>query len=102
LAIVRDRIRWQVLCLSKSPTFRRDIRWIAEQVGAPIDRVNIAVSRLVRLELLDMSSPGTWRDRANTAALTEQDFRDLALVRIREKAAESHVNPHNSRPPGKR
>ncbi len=83
LDVVLDRIHWQVLRLCHSPDFLADVRWIAEQVDATVDRVNIAVSRLVRLELLDMSSSGAWRDRANTLAMTEQDFRKLALVKIR-------------------
>jgi hypothetical protein len=92
LAIVLDRVHWDVLSLCNAPHFRTDARWIAEQIGATVDQVNVAVSRLVRLELLEMSSAETWTDRANTVAMSEQDFRKLALVRVREKAAEAHVD----------
>jgi len=88
LAIMLDRIHWRVLRLCGAPDFRADIRWMAEQTGVTTDRVTVAVSRLVRLELLEMSSAGIWIDRANTGSITEQEFRTLALTRVREKAAE--------------
>jgi hypothetical protein len=89
LAIVLDPIHWQVLSLCHTPGFRADVRWIACQTGVTADRVNVAISRLVRLELLEISSPAAWKDQVNTAALGERNFRKLALARVRKKAAES-------------
>jgi hypothetical protein len=39
-------------------TFRADCRWIAQQIGAEVDDVNMAFSRLLRLGLLEVRSAG--------------------------------------------
>jgi hypothetical protein len=112
LAIVTDRIHWQLLSLCHAPDFRADVRWIAGQTGINADQVNVAISRLVRLELLEMSSPGAWKDLLGAAATGERNFRKLALARVRKKAAESragssgvsqrNVRAANARPDGSR
>ena len=72
-------------------TFRADCRWIALQIGAEVDEVNMAFSRLLRLGLLEVRSAGTWREMTGLKSPTEKEFRKLALARVREKAAEAHV-----------
>jgi hypothetical protein len=51
--------------------------------------VNVALSRLLRLGLLEAVSTREWKDL--TGAATERSFRKLALQRVREKAAENQV-----------
>jgi transcriptional regulator with XRE-family HTH domain len=83
---VTEPIHWQILDLSRAPAFRADSRWLARQTGASTDAVNIAVSRLLRLGLLEMQA-GAWTERTGLADLTEPEFRRLALRRVREMAA---------------
>jgi len=75
--------------VNRQPEFRTDCRWIAAKTGVSVDEVNVAISRLLRLGLLEARSRGRWKDRTGLARLTAGEFRKLALTKIREKAAEA-------------
>jgi hypothetical protein len=53
-----------------------------------VDEVNIALSRLLRLGLLEARGADEWKDLTGLAVLTERSFRELALARVKEKALE--------------
>jgi transcriptional regulator with XRE-family HTH domain len=89
LQIVADRTHWEVVRLSRTEGFRLDCRALARQISVSVDDVNMALSRLLRLELVRMEAPGKLTDTTNLANLTEANFRRLALIRAREKAAGS-------------
>jgi transcriptional regulator with XRE-family HTH domain len=88
MGVVTGRAHWEILRLSRAPGFRADCRWIAEQIGVGVDEVNLALSRLLRLRLLEASAAGEWKDVTGVPRLTEPEFRKLALARVREKAGE--------------
>ena len=52
-SIVTETAHWEIVRLSRMKTFRADCRWIAQQIGAEVDDVNMAFSRLLRLGLLE-------------------------------------------------
>jgi len=56
-----------ILELTRLASFRPDVRWIARVLDVPVDDVNIAITRLARLGLLDMQSRTTWVDKAGNA-----------------------------------
>jgi transcriptional regulator with XRE-family HTH domain len=87
MAIVSGREHWKIVRLSRHAEFRADCRWIADQAGVSVDEVNLALTRLLRLGLID----GNWKARAGIARLGEEEFRKLALAKVQEKAAEDHV-----------
>ena len=89
--IVSNGTHFDIVRLSRMPDFRTDSRWIAHQIGASVDEVNLAVSRLMRLRLIEAGEASKWSERTGLARLTEENFRTLALVRVREQAAEAHV-----------
>lgn len=91
MAIVTEPVHWDIIRQSRCEGFRADSRWIAAQSGTDVDAVNIAFSRLLRLGLIEAPSAGTWIERTGLGAFTEEEFRKLALARVREKAAESNV-----------
>jgi transcriptional regulator with XRE-family HTH domain len=91
MAVVRDRTHFEILRLSRADGFRADCRWIAGRAAVGVDEVNVALARLLRLGLIEMSADGVWRDRTGLARLSEREFRTLALERVREKAAEDRV-----------
>jgi transcriptional regulator with XRE-family HTH domain len=93
MAIVSGRAHWEIVRLSRAAEFRPDCRWIAEQAGVTVDEVNLALTRLLRLGLMD----GKWKDRTGVARLGEQEFRKLALARVQEKAEEDHVRFGNTK-----
>ena len=89
--IVANRTHFDVLRLARTRGFRADSRWIAAKIGASVDDVNLAISRLLRLRLLEAGQAGKWIDTTSLADLTENEFRKLALARVREQAAEAHI-----------
>jgi transcriptional regulator with XRE-family HTH domain len=91
MAIVTERAHWEIVRLSRTQGFRADCRWIAEQTGLGVDQVNLALSRLLRLRLLEIGANGKWKDLTGLARFEEREFRKLALTRVREKAAEVHI-----------
>jgi transcriptional regulator with XRE-family HTH domain len=80
ISILEGPAHQQILELSRRPDFRPDCRWIAEQIGTTVDAVNLAITRLLRLGLLEMCATGKWKTAAGT-----DGFRELALERVREK-----------------
>ena len=90
LAILEDATHWRIVELSRTPEFQPDCRWIADRAIVSVDAVNIALTRLLRLRIID----GAWADTTN--AQTESEFREIALARIREQAAEMSTNGKSS------
>jgi transcriptional regulator with XRE-family HTH domain len=90
LAIVNDPCHEQIVLLTRRKGIRGDSRELARQLGVSVDRINIALSRLLRLRLLELGPAGRWKD-----LLPRQDdvsnFRRIALIRIREMAAKDGV-----------
>ena len=68
-----------ILELTRLASFRPDVRWIARVLDVPVDDVNVAITRLVRLGLLDMQAPTRWVDKAGNA---EARIDDLSLRAI--------------------
>ncbi|MBZ5651196.1 MAG: DUF4423 domain-containing protein [Acidobacteriia bacterium] len=90
LSLATTPVHWQILRLSRMPGFHADCRWLAKKINVSVDEVNLALARLLRLRLLQVGASGRWKDL--TGARNEREFRKLALVRIREKAAEATVD----------
>jgi len=90
-AILTERAHWEIFRLCQTPEFRADSRWIAERTGSTVDAINIALTRLLRLRLLETSAGGAWIPTAGRPVATEREFRALALARVREKAATFNV-----------
>lgn len=91
LAIVADPCHWQIVELTRKRGFRGDCRVIAEQVGVSVDRVNVALARLLRLRLLEIRPGRRWKNLLWPEGCTSAAFRKLALIRIRELAARDGV-----------
>ena len=89
-AIIMQPVHWAIFRLSREKEFRNDSRWIAEQTNSTVDQVNIAFSRLLRLELLRTDPRGRWISGAKNIK-SEREFQKTALVRVRQKAAEYKV-----------
>jgi hypothetical protein len=88
LGIVTERAHWEIVRLSRGGDFQPDCRWIAQQADLTADQVNVALSRLLRLRLLEIGPSGKWADLTGLPSLTERQFRKLALARVRQMAKE--------------
>jgi transcriptional regulator with XRE-family HTH domain len=96
MAVVTDRVHWQMLRLAAAPGFCADCRWIAERTGAGVDQVNLALATLLRLRLLTVTANGAWVPLTGLAPLTEPAFRRIALARVREYARTSRASTADS------
>jgi len=88
LGILTERAHWDIVRLTRTDGFEADSRWIAAQANLSVDQVNIALSRLLRLRLLEIGASGQWSDLTGLPTLTERQFRKLALSRIRQMSKE--------------
>lgn len=90
-AIIMQPVHWAIFRLCRTADFRSDSRWIARQTATTVDEVNIAFSRLLRLELLRTDTNGRWIVDRGTKIRSEREFQKVALSRVRQKAAEYQV-----------
>lgn len=82
LALLTEPVHRDILRLSRLDRFRADCRWVAAEVGVGVDEVNLALSRLVGLGLLEMEASGKWTDRTGLKDVTPQSFRKYVAERI--------------------
>jgi hypothetical protein len=69
-ALIGDWYHYAILELTYVGDFRGDHLWISRRLGITRSEVNIAVERLVRLNLLAISPDGQWEDLSADGALT--------------------------------
>jgi hypothetical protein len=91
LAILNERSHWQIMQLSHSADAKFDSRWVADQIGASPDEVNLALTRLLRLRLLEIGPSGRWISRMRSEEQSEAAFMKRALARVRELATSESV-----------
>jgi len=82
LALLTQPVHRDILLLVRSPAFRADSRWLAEKIGVGVDDVNIALSRLLRLGLLEVKSANEWVERTGLREITARSFRRYVTERI--------------------
>jgi uncharacterized protein (TIGR02147 family) len=93
-----------ILELTHIRGFKADSRWIAKTLGISVADVNIALQRLLRLGLLQLSGPDKWSDTSrdaefHSASLTdnatnhvEHAVHELAIHAIKRTAGENRVH----------
>jgi hypothetical protein len=82
LSLLTLREHREILALTRAPAFKADSRWIADHLNVSVDAVNIAVSRLLRLKLLEVTPAGVWKDNTGLAEVTPQSFRRYVAERV--------------------
>lgn len=82
-AIVSNPAHWKLLELVREPEFRPDMRWAAQRLNLDIDDLNDALSRLLRLGMLDVGANGAWRDTSGLSWPSECAVKECALARAR-------------------
>ena len=71
---IADWYHFAILELTRLAEFRPDSRWIARVLDISVDEVNVALQRLIRLDLLDMAAPDRWVDTAGDARVSLQSL----------------------------
>ena len=75
-----------ILELTRLTSFKPDVRWISRVLDVPVDDVNVAITRLARLGLLDMRSPTMWVDAVGNAEARLDSFSARAAEALANRA----------------
>ena len=75
-----------ILELTRLASFRPDVRWISRVLDVPVDDVNVAITRLARLGLLDMRSRTEWVDAAGNAEARVDSLSVSAISALASRA----------------
>jgi transcriptional regulator with XRE-family HTH domain len=82
-----------ILELTRFAHFEPSSKWIARTLGITISEVNVAVERLVRLELLSIREDGTWVDLSgNNNTVVANDFTSVALRKLQKQILELSIS----------
>ena len=90
-ALLTSRLHWQIYHHCRQTIAPPDCRQIALEFGVTVDDLNVAFTRLLRLQILATDTAGHWLPALQPPLDTERDFRREALARVRRMAAESQV-----------
>jgi transcriptional regulator with XRE-family HTH domain len=96
-ALMRTSAHWQLLALIESAEWRPDMRWAAAKTGRTIDELNEAMSRLLRLGLIQVDSGGRWRVDREIAGRDAGAQREIALERARASMSRPGLAGESSR-----
>lgn len=83
MAVIHGCLHWELWSVLGGEGFALDTRALARCVHATPDEVNVALTRLLRLRLIE-SRGGRWYQRASVA--TESQFRHLVLAQVRTQS----------------
>ena len=86
-AVISEWYHFAILELVQLEQFRPDSRWIANVLDLSVDEVNVAVTRLAHLGLLEMKGD-RWRDCLGAAFADGESFEAVALRRLQERLQE--------------
>lgn len=83
MALLGHAVHRDLLRLTRTEGFSSDSRSAARALGASIDEVNIALSRMLRLGLIEVGANGEWKDKTGLAQITPQSFRKYVAERVK-------------------
>src|SRR5262249_31139209 len=85
VALLSDGSHRSILELTTLEEFVPDARWIARTLDLTVDEVNMALSRLTRLGLLEMFEPNRWIDRSGARVVGNDGFAGRVINRLSEQ-----------------
>ena len=80
--VIADWYHYAILELTRLESFRPDSRWIARVLGITTDEVNLAVTRLCRLGLLELADQRQWIDKSGDTTTSLADFNRTAVQHL--------------------
>ena len=86
-ALLGQPVHAELLRLTRTKGFKSDSRSAAQTIGVSIDDVNIALSRMLRLGLMEVDAAGVWKDETGLAQITPQSFRKYVAERVKNPLA---------------
>lgn len=94
--LLSDGTHRAILELTRLADFQPDSRWIARVLNLTVDEVNIAISRLARLGLLEMADHTVWVDRSGMTDLGQNSFANLIVQRLSEQVRQLSIQAGQS------
>lgn len=85
LAVMADDCHWFLFRAAQMPGFRANSVELANHTGLSADRINIALSRLLRLRILTTGPTGAWRCDPSVPARNAAGFRAQLLDRLQQE-----------------
>lgn len=85
VTLLSDGSHRAILELTTLEEFVPDTRWIARALDLTIDEVNLALSRLTRLGLLEMAEANRWIDRSGAGMVSHDGFAQQVIRRLSEQ-----------------
>lgn len=85
VALLSDSSHRAILELTSLEEFIPDTRWIARALDLTVDEINIALSRLTRLGLLEMVAADRWVDRSESDRASSDGFAQQVIRRLSEQ-----------------
>ena len=85
VSLISNIYHYTILELIRLPEFKPDSRWIARVLNLPVDEVNLAIARLIRLGLLEMAAADTWVDKSGVKVTTLEDFSQAAIQHLAQQ-----------------
>jgi uncharacterized protein (TIGR02147 family) len=98
VALIPDWYHFAILELTSLSEFRADSRWIARVLDISVDEVNVALQRLIRLDLLDMAAADRWADRSGDATVSIETLGAGTLERQQEQSRRLSISALRSIP----
>ena len=85
VSLISNVYHYTILELIRLPEFKPDSRWIARVLSLPVDEVNLALARLLRLGLLEMVAVDRWVDKSGVEVTTLEDFSQAAIQHLAQQ-----------------
>src|SRR5262249_42940124 len=98
--VIADWYHYAILELTRLHNFKPDSGWIARVLGITPDQVNLALSRLIRLGLLEMADRTRWIDKSGDSTISLAEFSQVALQRLSESVRQLLVSALDTMPKG--
>ncbi len=90
--VISDWYHYGILELMRVDHFKPDPKWIARTLGLTVSEVNIAVERLVRVDLLEITPEGKWKDlTGGTSTTTGNPFTAAAFKKLQRQVLEKAI-----------
>jgi uncharacterized protein (TIGR02147 family) len=83
---------YAILELLQIQGFKTDSRWIADALGIAVEDVNIALQRLLRLGLLEMSGRDRWIDKSGDAEFQSTTLTETACNQMNQEIHELAID----------
>jgi hypothetical protein len=99
--VISDWYHYAILELTRLRDFQPDTRWIARVLGISPDEVNLALSRLTRLGLLEMADRNQWIDKSGDTAANLSQFSEAAVRYLFERVRQVMLAGLGSLPTGR-